>query len=122
MIFQVCICGWHSEGYPDGTTFIGLGGILDCPKCREEKRNPTLECCYGNVEVVNHIELFRIKFADDPEAAFKKVQQEHWEKERKEVMEMRERELEEKALRPRSKSVRIVSKFKGRGKFKKKSP
>src|SRR3972149_8521031 len=121
MLFQVCICGWHSEGYPGGTIFFGLGGQLGCSECTNEKRNQNIEV-YGNVEVVNHIELFRIKFAPDPEAEFRKVQNEHFEAEQKEIMEERERkvlEFEEEARRSHERTIRLVSKYKGRGKFKK---
>jgi len=89
MLFQVCICGWMSEGYPDGTIFFGLGGQLSCPRCTDEKRNQNIEV-YGNVEVMNEREIFRVRFGgEDSEAEFKKIQTEHFEVEQKEVMEVR---------------------------------
>lgn len=116
MLFRMCVCGWHSEGYPDDTIFMGLGGQLSCPECTTEKRNQNIEV-YGNVEVVNQDEFFMIWFAADMETTFKKVQNEHFDQERKQVEEYRKlQELEEKAL-SKKKSIRIVSKYKGRGKY-----
>jgi hypothetical protein len=59
--YMACICGWVSEAYPDDYMFMGFGGTLDCPLCRAELRNPTLEMCYGHVDVITSEELAELR-------------------------------------------------------------
>ena len=47
----VCICGWKSKLYPDGTMFAGPGGQLSCPDCSSVERNKNIEV-YGSVKVI----------------------------------------------------------------------
>lgn len=106
MKFKACICGWFDGGYPDDVMFAGVGGILDCPACREHKRNRNLEMQYGNIEVVNHVELFRLTYAPNWYDEFKKIQDEHFMNERIEFEKVKIDKIAQDAYKEKLKHFR----------------
>jgi len=127
--YMACICGWVSEPYPDDYMFMGLGGILDCPDCRANLRNATLEMCYGNVDVITSEELKGLREQEAHgimwEQAFRNWQRNRLISEMKawEQTSVTDCERTEDKLRTRKhKSIRNQGKYKGRGKEKRREP
>jgi len=117
-LFKVCICGWISEPYAffSGDKHLRHSlMIFDCPECKKHERNQ-FESHFGWVEIVDHMELYRLEHAKNWEKEFRKLMDERFEDEHEEI---KMRRLEEDALQKRHKSIRYVSKYKARGKQKK---
>jgi hypothetical protein len=139
--YMACICGWVSEPYPDNYMFMGLGGVLDCPLCRAQLRNATLEGCYGHVTTINSEELADFRKQESQgiewEVAFRNLTRKRILDSSKPVLlttpfntvppdqdwRMTEIEEDEDKLRKRKhKSIRVQGKYKGRGKTKRREP
>lgn len=134
------MCGWVSVEFPDDYKFMGLGGVLDCPRCHANLQNATLEGCYGHVTIITLEELLKLREQEthgiEWEQAFRLLQRSRLKLDKPVLLTTPFNTVppeddfnatmweddEDKLRKRKHKSIRVQGKYKGRGKTKRREP